>query len=91
MRYVLILIFSWLFYTFLKKKLPFSKKEERWNPFKHARRPQEFKGDMVRDPVCGTFVLKEIALKRKVRDEELFFCSEECEKKYLIDPKKSAE
>lgn len=38
--------------------------------------------DMVRDPECGVFVLKERAVTRVVRGSVLCFCGEECAAKY---------
>jgi YHS domain-containing protein len=39
-------------------------------------------GLMVRDPVCGTFVLPERALSLPERDGRVYFCSESCREKY---------
>ena len=37
---------------------------------------------MVRDPVCGTFVLPDRALSITVGRRQLFFCSPSCRDKY---------
>jgi YHS domain-containing protein len=37
---------------------------------------------MVRDPVCGTFVVPDRALSLSVGREELFFCSAACRDAY---------
>jgi YHS domain-containing protein len=37
---------------------------------------------MVRDPVCGTFVLPERAVMLSDRRERVFFCSTTCRDKY---------
>jgi len=37
---------------------------------------------MVRDPVCGTFVLPDRALSLAVGQEQHFFCSAACRDKY---------
>jgi len=37
---------------------------------------------MVRDPICGTFVLQSRALTAQIGDRVEYFCSEECRKKY---------
>jgi YHS domain-containing protein len=37
---------------------------------------------MVRDPVCGTFVLPEHAVALSVGRERVYFCSEACRDKY---------
>jgi YHS domain-containing protein len=37
---------------------------------------------MVRDPVCGTFVVRERALRLTAGGEDHFFCSAACRDKY---------
>jgi YHS domain-containing protein len=39
-------------------------------------------GAMVRDPVCGTFVLPERAISVTAGRQQLFFCSTTCRDKY---------
>ncbi len=39
-------------------------------------------GELKRDPVCGTYVLAENAVCKKVEGETLYFCSEACRDKY---------
>ena len=40
-------------------------------------------GEMVKDPVCGTYVDKESAITVRNGDQTLYFCSYECRKKYI--------
>ena len=40
------------------------------------------KGDMVRDPVCGTFVPREESVSLSDRGGEYFFCSPECRDRF---------
>src|SRR5690349_9254152 len=37
---------------------------------------------MVRDPICGTFIVPDRAVMLMVGAERLYFCSEECRQKY---------
>ena len=37
---------------------------------------------MVRDPVCGTFVVPSTGLTLRAGGRDLYFCSEECRKQY---------
>jgi len=37
-----------------------------------------YRGQMVRDPVCGLFLLKESAIQEQVDDETHHFCSNKC-------------
>jgi YHS domain-containing protein len=41
---------------------------------------------MVRDPVCGTFVLPSNALTLAAPDGPIYFCSEQCRKAYRAGP-----
>ncbi len=41
---------------------------------------------MVRDPVCGTFVVPDRALAVTVGNRQIFFCSTACRDKYRTRP-----
>jgi len=45
--------------------------------------PAPRSGRMERDPVCGIYVLAEAALKTSLNNEQQFFCSMQCQDKYL--------
>jgi YHS domain-containing protein len=45
-------------------------------------RPPERGTHMVRDPVCGTFVVQSRALSADHRGEVAWFCSENCRRKW---------
>ena len=47
-----------------------------------GRRAPQRRATMVRDPVCGTFVLPERAVTLVDGRSRLFFCSEACRDKY---------
>lgn len=38
--------------------------------------------EMVRDPQCGVYLPLSNALKRRIRGENVYFCSKECEVSY---------
>ena len=40
-------------------------------------------GEMVKDPVCGTYVDKDSAITVRNGEQTLYFCSYECRKKYI--------
>lgn len=53
------------------------------------RRPRHERGKgprrsmpLVRDPVCGTYLLPDRAIKTGTGDHTLYFCSETCRAKY---------
>jgi YHS domain-containing protein len=38
--------------------------------------------EMVRDPVCGSYISIEDAVKEEISGEERYFCSKECAEKF---------
>ena len=40
---------------------------------------------MVRDPVCGTFVVQSRALSATARGETAWFCSEDCRRRWASE------
>jgi len=52
------------------------------SPSNPRRRPPERGVPMVRDPVCGTFVIPTPALSLRKGGDEVYFCSEECRHKF---------
>jgi YHS domain-containing protein len=38
---------------------------------------------MVKDPVCGMYMDSRLAVRLDGKNEEFYFCSEECKQKYL--------
>ncbi|MFZ5928209.1 MAG: hypothetical protein ACOYX1_12250 [Acidobacteriota bacterium] len=50
---------------------------------KGGSRPHpEIGGKLHRDPVCGVYVSEQLAVKRVIGGETLYFCSEECARKH---------
>ncbi len=45
--------------------------------------------ELVQDPLCKCYIPKSQAYYISLKGEKLYFCSEECYKKYLADPKKT--
>lgn len=45
--------------------------------------PAGAENTMVKDPVCGMYMDSRLAIRLEDRSEALFFCSEECRKKFL--------
>ena len=44
--------------------------------------PHRYGASMVRDPVCGTFILPDQALSLNVGSQQVFFCSAGCRDRY---------
>ncbi len=43
----------------------------------------EIRDEMVKDPVCQTYIPKSIAIRKTVHGNTQYFCSEECAIKFL--------
>jgi YHS domain-containing protein len=42
--------------------------------------------ELVKDPVCHTYVVRSRAVRRTEHGEPRYFCSAECARRYAIDP-----
>ena len=49
---------------------------------RHERKAGAKSMPLVRDPVCGTYLLPDRAIKVGTGDKTLYFCSETCRAKY---------
>jgi YHS domain-containing protein len=49
---------------------------------KSARRPVALGGELVKDPVCQTYVVRARAVQRTAGGEARYFCSPECARRY---------
>jgi YHS domain-containing protein len=88
MKYVVLAILAWFVYLFLRSLLRRPRARPRRDPFDHGTaNGEEFQGDAVRDPVCGTFLTEQLALRKTVGGKEYFFCSEECFRRFLSERK----
>ena len=47
---------------------------------------QNTENTMVKDPICGMYMDSRLAIRLDNTSEAVYFCSEECKKKYLIKP-----
>ena len=50
---------------------------------RHAR-PRVISGQMVKDPVCGTYVVQGSAIVEGSGRSATYFCSEECRRRFRI-------
>jgi YHS domain-containing protein len=39
-------------------------------------------GELKKDPVCGTYVSTEVAVRETIKGQVVYFCSPECRDKY---------
>jgi len=47
-----------------------------------AAAPKEVGGELLKDPVCGTYVSSNSAFKRTIAGKTLVFCSEKCRDRF---------
>ena len=52
------------------------------NPSRESASPPPRTGELKKDPVCGTFVAAELAVKGKFKGEIVHFCSDQCRDEY---------
>lgn len=79
-RFVIFIFLLYLFHVFIKKLLKsFTSKE--YTKRQNSTNKLEEK-ELVKDPQCGIYVVKNIASKLKHGNETLYFCSKECMDKY---------
>jgi len=43
---------------------------------------QEVNGEMVKDPICQTYIPTSLALQKTINGQRYYFCSEECASKF---------
>lgn len=73
----LFLLLVWLFQR-LRRYFPGAAKGSR-----AKNNPAESPNQMVKDPVCGMYMDSRLAVRLDGRNEEFYFCSQECKEKYL--------
>jgi YHS domain-containing protein len=77
-RFLLVLTLGYIVYKVLWKGEPvFRIKRKR--PKSHSSLPLE---EMKKDPICGTYIPENQAIKYKTGGETHYFCSEECKTKF---------
>jgi YHS domain-containing protein len=40
--------------------------------------------ELIRDPHCGTYFLRQRGVEARIGGKKIYFCSEECRDKYLV-------
>ena len=81
MRFIIFAILAYLFYRILKIVFSPSKKIE----------TSESGGvfdEMVQDPLCKTYVPRRESVRRVIKGQEHFFCSNECAEKFELEMNK---
>ena len=71
------LLFLFLLWPLLRRLLA-----QRDRPFRGGRRPREVSDELVKDPVCQTYVLRSRAVTRESGGTIHYFCSRECARRF---------
>jgi YHS domain-containing protein len=76
LRFIILIILAYLAYRVIKGIL---------FPIKTVKKGPDGAviDEMVRDPVCDTYIPRREAVSRVIGGQEYFFCSETCAKKFL--------
>lgn len=86
LRLVLYAILIYLAYRILRPwviSLIGSSKEDH-----HASSSLE-EAELIRDPQCGTYFLRQRGVEAKIGGRSVYFCSEDCRDKYLVSHKEA--
>lgn len=49
--------------------------------------PDGAEAELIRDPQCGTYFMRQRGVEANIGGKRLYFCSHECRDKYLVDHK----
>jgi YHS domain-containing protein len=77
LRFFVIIFALWYFRRLLAKIFGSSR------PKKMDRSAEGASSNMVKDPVCGMYMDSRLAIRIEKRAETLYFCSEDCKKRYI--------
>ncbi len=58
---------------------------------KNEHEEQISSGNLVKDPICGTYVEKESSISVRDGEHQEFFCSHDCRNKYIARIENSSE
>ncbi|MFZ5451105.1 MAG: YHS domain-containing protein [Thermodesulfobacteriota bacterium] len=78
-RFIIGLVVGYLIYRLVKKTMLAWKQGQSASPQKPGGQDTEV---LVQDPVCGTFIPRQDALKVHKDGKDYFFCSEGCLKRF---------
>ncbi len=83
LRFLLIVVALWLLRRFLGAMFGEPLRRPRQTPGGKAAPPSH----MVKDPVCGMYMDPRLAVEVEDKGGYFYFCSTECRKKFLAEPR----
>jgi len=81
LRFILYALVAYTVYKFIRLYQKLSQKGP------SPRQTKQLSGLMVKDEICNTYLPREEAIKEISEGKEFFFCSKECQKKFLESKK----
>ncbi len=82
LRLIFYVLFIFLGYKVFRWALRFLDSGES-NPLIRGHQDRPAVDDLVKDPVCGVYVPVKTAISTIVDGKQVYFCSENCRKRYL--------
>jgi uncharacterized protein len=82
MSAIIIRILFYIFIAFLFRWLFISRRKSP-KATEAGANPGDGGNRMVKDPMCGMYMDARLAIRMDSRKEAVYFCSEECKKKYM--------
>ncbi len=83
LRYILYIIVGYLIYKVIRLGFKENKKFESKSNGKYANSGKVNGGEMVKDPMCNTYIPKKNAIKDTIKGEIYYFCSKECRDQFI--------
>jgi len=90
MRFILFLLLAYcgyLLWRYVKKKVLLPEQDRG----QAAKQGHPTVAELVQDPQCGVYVVKDKAVKDKIGGKEVYFCSETCRSRYIERKKEDSE
>lgn len=81
LRFLVRMVAGWLGFPQGSPRFGRDRAPRPGSPF--PAQPRMAPRELKKDPQCGTYVSPELAIQSRYRGEELYFCSRECEQKFL--------
>ncbi|GMT42165.1 MAG: hypothetical protein IEMM0002_0576 [bacterium] len=84
-RTAAIIFLLWMCYRLVKSAIKKALGGIAASAFARSRGDQKQVADMVRDPVCGSYVSTDHAVVSDIGGKRVYFCSEDCLKSYAAE------
>ncbi|MDR3567631.1 MAG: hypothetical protein P4L43_06345 [Syntrophobacteraceae bacterium] len=79
-RLLVFAILVWGVYHFVKKLI--RAYFDSMGPGQHPRQGTDLDAEMIQDPQCGAYFMKQKGVKKVVDGKVVYFCSQQCYERY---------